>query len=387
MEAFFDSPNFDNDIQPIQGAFEALCKLKNDFEFRVVTARHNRSAAKTRDWLNQHYPNVFAAVHFGNNYMEDGTRRSKDQICRDIGAELLIDDNIVYTSQCAISGVYSLLFGDYPWNRDVALTYIHNWQTFQRHASSLGSNASRNVGVKFHCHSLIEHHFTGLKSLNASDAPVYRVSNWNQVSKALYSLLENGAFRKTEVISTPTSAMLNVESDTSSKCAANTLVVAAIQMCSVADKQKNLQTIRWLVDRCKTKSPQVQLICLPECCIFVGQNSTQTLSIAETIDCTSNNNNEGLLSLCQLAREYGVWLSVGGFPEQRTTDHQSESDGSSVSSSGAGNAKMSNTHILINAGGEVVSPVYRKIHLFDSPLANLKESQHTSKLMFGVLFA
>ena len=310
--------------------------------------------------------------------MEDGTRRSKDQICREIGAVLLIDDNIVYSSQCAVNGTLSLLFGDYAWNRDASLSYVHNWQSFQRHASSLGSNAFTNTGVQFHSHSMIEHHFTGLKAINSDnstqDCNVYRVSNWEQVTRALYTLLASGAFAKqttAPITSIGTSSDgTSAHEDAAEKDVKDKLVIAAIQMCSVADKKRNLETIRFLATKCKAKSPRVEFICLPECCIFMGESSAQTVSISEVIGCDAAS--EGLQYLCSLAKELSVWFSVGGFPEQRLRSSESQQEVSSTNC-------MSNTHILINSQGELVKPFYRKIHLFDSPLANLKESQHTGK--------
>ena len=64
-----------------------------------------------------------------------------------------------------------------------------------------------------------------------------------------------------------------------------------------------------------------------------------------------------------IARDAGLWLSLGGFQE-----------------AGAGPDRRFNTHVLIDASGAVVS-TYRKIHLFDINLPNgpkLKESNGTA---------
>lgn len=50
------------------------------------------------------------------------------------------------------------------------------------------------------------------------------------------------------MISAPTTTALNTISDASTKRAVDTLIVAAIQMCSVADKKKNLHNNRLLVN-------------------------------------------------------------------------------------------------------------------------------------------
>ena len=81
--------------------------------------------------------------------------------------------------------------------------------------------------------------------------------------------------------------------------------------------------------------------------------------------------------LSLLAAKHRVWLSVGGFPEIVRSDITYPSSSSSPSSSTA-TGRIYNTHLMIDPCGEVVCPAYRKLHLFDSPLAGLKESELTA---------
>jgi uncharacterized HAD superfamily protein len=53
----------------------------------------------------------------GNHYGTEGVKRSKPDMCKDIGAVLLIDDSLDYASQCAEAQLDAILFGDYAWNR------------------------------------------------------------------------------------------------------------------------------------------------------------------------------------------------------------------------------------------------------------------------------
>jgi predicted amidohydrolase len=98
----------------------------------------------------------------------------------------------------------------------------------------------------------------------------------------------------------------------------------------------------------------------------MGTSALQTVSESECIphegDSDKVNGGGSIQRLCEIAVENKVWLSVGGFPERRTVDEV---------------ACMSNTHVVICPEGLVMSPAYRKIHLFDSPLAGLHESKHT----------
>jgi predicted amidohydrolase len=83
-------------------------------------------------------------------------------------------------------------------------------------------------------------------------------------------------------------------------------------------------------------------------------NPTRVVDAAESID------GPYVQTLCDLAKRCAVWLSVGGFPE-RVPEQE----------------KVYNTHFLISPAGNVVQPIYRKIHLFDNPLTGLMESKTT----------
>lgn len=116
VELFFESTHFET-IEPIPGAFEALKKLQADFDLQIVTARQHKQEQLTREWVGKYFPDIFTAFHFGNHYATSGRSRSKPEMCAEIGALLLIDDNFIYATQCAKVGIPVILFGDYAWNR------------------------------------------------------------------------------------------------------------------------------------------------------------------------------------------------------------------------------------------------------------------------------
>ena len=43
-------------------------------------------------------------------------RRSKQEMCLEVNAALLIDDSVAYSSEVAVAGMGAFLFGEYPWN-------------------------------------------------------------------------------------------------------------------------------------------------------------------------------------------------------------------------------------------------------------------------------
>jgi len=117
-------------LEPLTNAIEVLQNLRHDYDLVVITSRDHRVVTMTHRVLTEHYPGVFKDVHFvplwGGNQ-----KATKAKICVDIGAKYLIDDSFEHCQLTAKAGVNALLFGDYGWNRDQALTplvtRVKNW--------------------------------------------------------------------------------------------------------------------------------------------------------------------------------------------------------------------------------------------------------------------
>lgn len=359
MEAFFLSSHFINKIQPIPGALETLQKLKEDYDLHIVTSRQFAIEELTVKWVEQHFPGVFSKLHFGNHYSKEGKVRSKPEICREIGAVLLIDDSLQYAMDCYKADIPVLLFGEYAWN-----------------------NAESACGAKFLTPSVrvevFEPSVHSAASLRLSGSALYRARDWFDVPQAVRFLLGSR----------------------------DVLSVAAVQMCSVSNKLTNLRTTERLVAQAVREHPELSMVCLPECCVFMGESSLQTVSAAELLDssisfpaqrcvypislpsdssCAERVADEAsydgfssihyAAGLCEVAHRHRVWLSVGGFPEKRADLVDAWTDASSAS--------ISNTHFLISPQGKIASPLYRKIHLFDAPLVGLQESKTTGECSNG----
>ncbi|CBJ32884.1 conserved unknown protein [Ectocarpus siliculosus] len=117
MIEFFKTPYFLDGIPPLAGAAEVLRKHSRTLTFYLVTSRQDSLQAHTKRWIDAHYPGIFAGLRFGNHFSTEGAVRSKPDLCRMIGAEMIIDDNTKYATECASAGIRTLLFGDYAWNR------------------------------------------------------------------------------------------------------------------------------------------------------------------------------------------------------------------------------------------------------------------------------
>ena len=48
----------------------------------VVTSRQHCIRGPTLEWIERHFPGVFAEVHFGNHWALEGQSKAKSEICR-----------------------------------------------------------------------------------------------------------------------------------------------------------------------------------------------------------------------------------------------------------------------------------------------------------------
>ena len=117
--------------------------------------------------------------------------------------------------------------------------------------------------------------------------------------------------------------------------------IAAVQMNSGSDKEKNLKQAEKLIILAVKK--KAKFIVLPEVFNYRGKLS-EAVRFAETIPGYSTN----LIS--QLAKKHKVWILIGSLLEKERK-----------------NLKPFNTSVLINPSGKTVAK-YRKMHLFDIKL-------------------
>jgi predicted amidohydrolase len=134
------------------------------------------------------------------------------------------------------------------------------------------------------------------------------------------------------------------------------LRVAAVQLCSQAEVEPNLRAAREQVARAARLG--AQLVVLPENFAYLGPEPGKR-SLAERLDGSGPIVN----ALREMAREHGLTVVGGGFPEKSPDPD-----------------RPFNTCAVISSQGEVVA-AYRKIHMFDVELpdgTSLCESEATA---------
>uniref|UniRef100_A0A8C4R9T6 Deaminated glutathione amidase n=2 Tax=Eptatretus burgeri TaxID=7764 RepID=A0A8C4R9T6_EPTBU len=134
-------------------------------------------------------------------------------------------------------------------------------------------------------------------------------------------------------------------------------LVAAAQMTSTLDKYHNMAICDRMARRAAHRG--ALMLFLPECCDFIGSSAAESSFHAEDLD------GELMKAFSKIARETGLWLSLGGIHERGPNWKIDK--------------RYYNSHVILNSDGQLVS-VYRKLHLFDADLPggeSLRESEFT----------
>eukprot|EP00612_Vaucheria_litorea_P001644 CAMPEP_0171456040 /NCGR_PEP_ID=MMETSP0945-20130129/2692_1 /TAXON_ID=109269 /ORGANISM="Vaucheria litorea, Strain CCMP2940" /LENGTH=182 /DNA_ID=CAMNT_0011981397 /DNA_START=29 /DNA_END=575 /DNA_ORIENTATION=- len=109
MHEFFQSEKFLNGVPVVEGA-------------RHILSAHCHEPASaladlTEKWLLKNFGSIFKTINFGNLYGSEGLKRNKSEMCRDVGAEVIIDDSLKYALECSKLDMAVILFGNYAWNK------------------------------------------------------------------------------------------------------------------------------------------------------------------------------------------------------------------------------------------------------------------------------
>lgn len=131
---FYRSPHFD-EVQPVSDSVKGIDELVKSHELVVVTARPIVVKEATEQWIERYFERKFAGVYFTNEWGMSGRKKTKEDICTELGVEVLVEDGLHYARACAAQGVGVLLF-DAPWNQirelPANVKRIYGWQGSER---------------------------------------------------------------------------------------------------------------------------------------------------------------------------------------------------------------------------------------------------------------
>lgn len=131
-----------NTHKHFEEATPVLRKLVKNFKLVVATSRTKTIAGDTLEWIEKHFPGIFAEVHYAGIWddMEkrhEAYKKTKADLAKQIGADYLIDDQPKHCIAAADVGITTLLFGDYPWNRHAKLSNgvarVHDWSEIEKY--------------------------------------------------------------------------------------------------------------------------------------------------------------------------------------------------------------------------------------------------------------
>ncbi len=133
IEKFFEftKSKYFSKVLPIAESVPAIQYLSKNNNLYVITGRQQELLSVTTTWLNQYFPNTFKDIFITNHpqWSKGGNTKTKIEIIKQIGAQFLVEDNLLYARECEAFNIPVLLF-DYPWNQEPLPTNtkrIHSW--------------------------------------------------------------------------------------------------------------------------------------------------------------------------------------------------------------------------------------------------------------------
>ncbi len=114
---------------PVKGAVEAVSTLSKGNTLHIITSKPDSLREITEKWVYKNYPGMFAGIHFMNQYHSKGEKRLKADVCKELGATILIEDSLEQAQSADAKGIRVLML-DAPWNqKDVrtSITRVKSW--------------------------------------------------------------------------------------------------------------------------------------------------------------------------------------------------------------------------------------------------------------------
>ena len=116
--------------QPIFDAVNGVKTLSKDATLLIITSRPEELREVTQQWLNKHFPDLFKEIYFINYFHGAGKKRTKSEVCKELGIEIFIDDSLYHANDISSIGTPVLLLNT-PWNQGEVkppITRVYSWK-------------------------------------------------------------------------------------------------------------------------------------------------------------------------------------------------------------------------------------------------------------------
>lgn len=127
-------------LEVMDGALAALTHLKRTYDLIIVTSREAHLVEITEQWLTKHFPEVFTDIAFVALWTGN-VKGSKADVCMQLNAQFLIDDNPQHLELARACGIKGLLFGQYGWSigREIApeIVKVDSWHQVREYFDGL----------------------------------------------------------------------------------------------------------------------------------------------------------------------------------------------------------------------------------------------------------
>jgi 5'(3')-deoxyribonucleotidase len=127
--SFMESPQ-SKEIKPVEGAIDAIKKLRGHHDLVIITSRQEEFKDNTLEWVKMYIPGLEDNIYFTNTLSKIYTPTKKSDIALELGVDILIDDQPKYIHDCVEKGIKGLLY-DAPWNQTVLpnknIIRVYSW--------------------------------------------------------------------------------------------------------------------------------------------------------------------------------------------------------------------------------------------------------------------
>lgn len=108
-----------NPEPPSTATIRTIHELAKQHELHLVTGRDDMFSEATHQLVERYFKGCFASIEHTNHFDED-RRRTKGDVCRVIGADVLVDDHVEHIHSVLACGMNEVIvFGNYPWNQTI----------------------------------------------------------------------------------------------------------------------------------------------------------------------------------------------------------------------------------------------------------------------------